>query len=294
MNRSLTSRSTALLLVGILGLAIGAGRASADILIDDFSGTAAPASPTVNSGPAPAYYSGTSGNPSYWSMIFSPLTSSAVNTSVNEPAGIPGVLSGWGRTINVLAPDASAAFFVEASVDSVLAVNTGAATDTTMTYNGGTPTSTPQDFTGTTGFNFSFTSIDHDPVPILITIEDSTGKTETATGSTTFTGSGVVTIPVSSFSNAPGFDLGSVTEFQASIDGSGIQDLNYRLGAITADPPLVTPEPGPLALLAVSVIALAGYGLRRRAALVQQGDDRPILSFPSRSSRPASAARRAA
>ena len=32
MNRSLTSRSTALLLVGILGLAIGAGRASADIL----------------------------------------------------------------------------------------------------------------------------------------------------------------------------------------------------------------------------------------------------------------------
>ena len=69
-------------------------------------------------------------------------------------------------------------------MDSVLAVNTGAATDTTMTYNGGTPTSTLQDFTGTTGFNFSFTSIDHDPVPILITIEDSTGKTETATGST--------------------------------------------------------------------------------------------------------------
>jgi len=264
MNGNLIWGNKILPLLAMLGLAIGAGQAKADLLIDNFSGTNAPASPTINSGIAPTSYSGASGNPNYWSMAFSPFSNSIVNSTVAEPAGIAGVLSGWGRSTNVSAANANGAFPVYAVVESLLAVNTGAATDTTLTYNGGTPTSTPQNFTGTTGFALSFTSIDHASVPILITIEDSSGKTESATGITTFSGSGVATIPLSSFSNTPGFNLASLTQFQASIDGAGIQDLNYRLGAVSVDMPASTPEPATLILLAAGAVGLAGWKLRKR------------------------------
>ncbi len=271
----------ALLLVGILGLAIGASQASADVVIDHFTGTNVTAPPT-NTGIAPTSFTNASNGPGgTWAMNFSPAVSSAVNSTLVEPAGVSGVIgfgtgSAWGRTTTFVAPTngpvsgtngVNGVFPVTGSVNSSLfGVNTGAATTTTLTYNGAT-----QNLTGVTTFDFVFQSIDHLSAPIAVTVTDTKGSTETQTESTTFTGAGTVPFPVGGFTFTPGggelaFNWGSVTQFSAVIDGPGpgspIQDLNYRLDIINAEisNPSV-PEPCSLAIWALT--GIGGLGLVR-------------------------------
>ena len=100
--RAVLSRNVVLLLVGILGLAalaVDAGQANADIIIDHFTGTNAPGSPTVISGVAPSFY--TASNPTAWEIQFAPASTSIVNTTVTEPAPVSGAISGWGRSTNL-------------------------------------------------------------------------------------------------------------------------------------------------------------------------------------------------
>jgi hypothetical protein len=255
----LISRNLALLLVGVLGLAIGVSQASADILIDHFSGTNAP----VASGTTPTSFSTA---PNSWVLSYAPAVTTSVNGTVSEGPSIPGVIGGWGRTTNVVAPNGgngvNGAFPVMVAVNSsLLAVNTGAPTNMTLTYNGGTPTSTGQNFTGLTGFTIDFNSIDHIGAPITMTIEDTSGKTETeSSATTTFTGPGNLIIPLSAFSTAAGFNYGAVSQVTLSIDGS-IQDLNYRIDFISANTPTV-PEPSSLAIWTL-MAGIGGLGLVR-------------------------------
>ncbi len=252
-NGTLTSRIMAL----ILGLTVGVSQTKADVIIDNFTGTNSPAT----SGTPPVLF--TTG-PGSWAVAYVYASPTNVNGTVTEAASIPGVISGWGRSVSFTAPNGgngvSGAFPVEGAVNlNLLAVNTGAPTNMTLTYQGAT-----ENFTGATGFLFDFNSIDHAGSPLSITITDAKGSTETGTEFINFTGPGSVLFPVGSliFTTGGGegsFNWGADTQFVATLDGG--QDLNYRLDLVAAiDPPV--PEPSALAIWVVTA-AIGGLALMR-------------------------------
>ncbi|MGD0898707.1 MAG: hypothetical protein ABR915_12795, partial [Thermoguttaceae bacterium] len=95
MNGSLARWGIALLLVGVLGLAVGT--ANGDVILDDFSG--------INSFPPSTWVGvGSTFTPhgtSYWEANFA--TGGPVTGTASEPAPVPGVPPGFSRTTTLSA-----------------------------------------------------------------------------------------------------------------------------------------------------------------------------------------------
>ncbi len=242
INRTFNARTIALMLVGVLGLAIGAGQAYADIVIDNFTGSDPPTVSSSIGAPAAFYPALT---PYGWGItIGSNLgTPSPINTTVAETTGvIPGVISGWSRSTNIAASGVFAASQIGVGIaGGVLGINTGPATNTTLTYSG-----PAQNLTGLTGFSVNFLTLENAPATIVVTVEDSSNNTKTASVSDST--AGLLNIGIGSFTGSPGLNLGAITEVQVEIEG--IANADFAVNGITADLSSV-PEPSSLAIWAL-------------------------------------------
>ncbi len=256
MNGTLISRAIALLLVGILGLAIGACQANADIVIDTFGGASPGASYVVNSGAGPASFNSPN-SPYGWGISFGANlgSPSAINTTVNESGPITGVSpTGWGRSSNIVAPSgvfSASQVSVGIASPGLYTINLGPATTTTLKYSGASTS-----FTGLTGFNLTFTTLENPPVSITMTIGD--GVHTESTAALPDSATGVYSVPIGDFTIGSGVNLGDLTSVTVAI--GGLTNADVTLTNVTAlIPQTSVPEPGPLAIWALT--GIGGLGL---------------------------------